>query len=132
VAVLLGCRGFYADPIIADTMVALRVLAERHRGLTRQIEMLTSRIDPVVTAHNPALRAAFGVGPVVAAQLVITAGNNPDRLASGPLRCLARHHLPARTRTTTRRAPEMAGEKPPRLVRPSSAARSAQSESAAW
>jgi transposase len=80
--VLLRCRGFYADPIVADTMVALRILAERHRGLTRQIETLTSRMDPVVTAHNPALRAAFGVGPVVAAQLVITAGNNPDRLAS--------------------------------------------------
>lgn len=82
VAVLLRCRGFYADPIVADTMVALRVLAERHRGLTRQIETLTSRMDPVVTAHNPALRAAFGVGPVVATQLVITAGNNPDRLVN--------------------------------------------------
>jgi transposase len=82
VAVLLRCRGFYADPIIADTMVALRILAERHRGLTRQIETLTNRMDPVVTAHNPALRAAFGVGPVVATQLVITAGNNPDRLVN--------------------------------------------------
>ena len=58
------------------------MLAERHRDLTAQIEALTARIDPLVTAANPALRAAFGVGPTVAAQLLITAGNNPDRLIS--------------------------------------------------
>jgi transposase len=82
VAALLRCRGFYADPIVADTIVALKVLAERHRHLGRQIQALTARIDPVVTAANPALRAAIGVGPHVAAQLLITAGLNPDRLTS--------------------------------------------------
>jgi hypothetical protein len=66
VAALLRCRGFYADPIVADTIVALKVLAERHRHLGRQIQALTARIDPVVTAANPALRAAIGVGPHVA------------------------------------------------------------------
>jgi transposase len=44
--------------------------------------MLTAHIDPIVTAANPALRAAIGVGPQVAAQLLITAGLNPDRLTS--------------------------------------------------
>jgi transposase len=82
VTALLRCRGLYADPIIADTMVALRILAERYRTLTRQVHILSQRIDPLVSAVNPALRAAFGVGPVVAAQLLITAGNNPDRLVS--------------------------------------------------
>lgn len=82
VAALLRCRGFYADPIVADTIVALKVLAERHRSLGRQISTLTARIDPIVTAANPALRAAIGVGPQVAAQLLITAGLNPDRLTS--------------------------------------------------
>jgi transposase len=82
VAALLRCRGFYADPIVADTIVALKVLAERHRSLGRQISTLTARIDPIVTAANPALRAAIGVGPHVAAQLLITAGLNPDRLTS--------------------------------------------------
>lgn len=82
VAALLRCRGFYADPIVADTIVALKVLAERHRHLGRQIQALTARIDPIVTAANPALRAAIGVGPHVAAQLLITAGLNPDRLTS--------------------------------------------------
>lgn len=82
VSALLRCRGLYVDPIIADTMVALRMLAERHRDLTRQIETLTARIDPLVTTFNPALRTTFGIGPAVAAQLLITAGNNPDRLVS--------------------------------------------------
>jgi transposase len=62
--------------------VALKVLAERHRDLGRQIQALTDRIDPIVTAANPALRAAIGVGPQVAAQLLIIAGLNPDRLTS--------------------------------------------------
>ena len=34
------------------------------------------------TAANPALLAIKGVGPVVGAQLLITAGDNPDRLRS--------------------------------------------------
>lgn len=29
---------------------------------------------------NPALRAAYGVGPDVAAQLLVTSGTNPHRL----------------------------------------------------
>src|SRR5829696_2864123 len=82
VATVLRCRGFYADTIVADTIVALKALAERHRDLGRQISMLTAHIDPIVTAANPALRAAIGVGPQVAAQLLITAGLNPDRLTS--------------------------------------------------
>lgn len=82
VAALLRCRGFYADPVVFDILIALKTLAGRHRDLSRQIEALTARIDPLTTTINPALRAAFGVGPDSAAQLLITAGNNPDRLIS--------------------------------------------------
>lgn len=32
------------------------------------------------------MRAAFGVGPVTAAQLVVTAGDNPERLRSEGVR----------------------------------------------
>jgi hypothetical protein len=35
-----------------------------------------------MTELNPALRAAYGVGPDVAAQLLVTAGTNPHRLRS--------------------------------------------------
>jgi len=84
VPAVLRCRGHYADPTTANTLVALKILAERHRDLRAQITTLTDRIDPLVTAANPALRAAFGVGPQVAAQLLVTAGLNPNRLTSEP------------------------------------------------
>jgi transposase len=82
VTALLRCRGLFADPVVADTIAALKILAQRHRDLTAQIQTLTARIQPQVTARNPALMATPGVGPAVAAQLLITAGNNPDRLHS--------------------------------------------------
>lgn len=62
------------------TVTALKILAERHRYLTAQIEHLIAQLDPLVSAAHPGLRAAHGVGPDTAAQLLITAGNNPDRL----------------------------------------------------
>jgi hypothetical protein len=84
VPAVLRCRGFHADPTTANILVALRILAERHRDLSAQITTLTGRVDPLVTAANPALRAAHGVGPHVAAQLLVTAGLNPHRLTSEP------------------------------------------------
>jgi transposase len=80
---LLRSRGnLRDDPVAADTMTALKILAERYRDLSRQIQTLTARIDPLVSTANPGLPAAIGVGSTVAAQLLITAGNNPDRLTS--------------------------------------------------
>ena len=83
-AALLRVRGCCADPGVADTLAALRILAQRHRDLSGQIAALTARIDPLATTANPALRAAFGVGADTAAQILITAGHNPDRLTSEP------------------------------------------------
>jgi transposase len=87
VAAVLRCRGVSADPIVADTLAAVKILAERHRDLGRQIDTLTARIDPIVTAANPALRAAVGVGPQVAAQLLTP-------LASTPTGCTVRPPSP--------------------------------------
>ena len=61
---LLRVRVFRADPGVADTLAALKVLAQRHRDLSAQIAALTARIDPLATTANPALRAAFGVGAI--------------------------------------------------------------------
>ena len=77
----IRCRSF-ADPVTVEVLAALKLLADRHRQLTGQIKVLTGRIDALVTAANPALRAAVGVGPDTAAQLLITAGHNPQRLGS--------------------------------------------------
>lgn len=69
------------DPATA-TIIALRALARRHQQLTIEIEDLDTLIAPLVEQINPALSALFGVGPDVAGQLLVTAGQNPHRLRS--------------------------------------------------
>jgi transposase len=70
------------DPGEADTMLALRSLARRHRDLGAEITALEHRMKARTTAANPALMAVKGVGPVIGAQLLITTGDNPQRLRS--------------------------------------------------
>jgi transposase len=67
-----------ADPATA-TVIALRALARRHQQLSAEITELDALIAPLVTAINPALCALVGVGPEVAGQLLVTAGDNPHR-----------------------------------------------------
>ena len=64
----------------ADTLFALRTLARRHHDLTAEISRIQDRMQARATAANPALLAIKGVGPIIGAQLLITAGDNPDRL----------------------------------------------------
>ena len=68
-------------PVTATTL-ALRSLARRHQQLSTEIRALDKLIEPLVAAINPRLLAVFGVGPDTAAQLLVTAGNNPDRITS--------------------------------------------------
>ena len=70
-----------SDPQTA-TVVALRSLACRHQQLSTEITQLDKLITPLVRRINPTLYAIFGVGPDTAGQLLVTAGNNPDRLRS--------------------------------------------------
>lgn len=69
------------EPEVA-VMIALRSLARRHQHLTGEVTDLDKMIKKLVAVINPRLTAAFGVGPEVAAQLLITAGDNPGRLRS--------------------------------------------------
>ena len=61
---------------------ALRHLARRHQGLTAEIKDLDAVIGPLVAQINPDLLALNGVGADVAGQLLVTAGQNTDRLRS--------------------------------------------------
>lgn len=63
------------------TLRALRHLARRYRTLSEELVELDTDLDELVTTTAPALRAAFGVGAVTAAPLLIAAGDNPHRLA---------------------------------------------------
>ncbi|NEK87959.1 IS110 family transposase [Blastococcus saxobsidens] len=83
------CAGLRPDPArIGDpeqaTKTALRSLARRHRALSEEITELDDLIGPLVTAINPELIACTGVGADVAGQLLVTAGQNTDRLHSEP------------------------------------------------
>lgn len=70
-----------ADPVQA-TKAALRRLARRYQQLTQEIRELDAELTPLVTATAPELLALPGVGIEVAGQLLVTAGDNPDRLHS--------------------------------------------------
>lgn len=63
-------------------VIALRSLARRHEYLTAEITGFDTELAALTAGTNPALVAAKGVGTVTAAQLLITAGDNPDRLRS--------------------------------------------------
>jgi transposase len=69
------------DPAMA-VKTALRSLARRHQRLTEEITDLDELIGPLVAQINPALVQAHGVGPDVAGQLLVTAGDNPQRMRS--------------------------------------------------
>jgi transposase len=70
------------DPLHTAVTTSLKTLAQRYQFLTEQADDLNAQIDELATVANPGLRAAYGVGPDTAAQLLITAGANPDRLRS--------------------------------------------------
>ena len=61
---------------------ALKSVAQRCQGLEAEIGALDAQLEPLVRSAFPDLLALNGVGVDVAGQLVVTAGDNPDRLRS--------------------------------------------------
>lgn len=82
VTALASCRPSAKSGIGGVVLTALKCLAQRHQFLTAQAENLLVQIRNTVAAANPTLLSAKGVGPATAAQLLITAGGNPERLRS--------------------------------------------------
>lgn len=70
--------GTSIDPDAA-TRRAIRQLARRWLELTAEIDQLTTELDRLVHLAAPTLLAEHGVGVDVAAKLIVTAGDNPDR-----------------------------------------------------
>jgi transposase len=60
------------------TKAALRRLARRHQALDEEI----GELGPLVRQAAPALLEIFGAGAETAGQLLVSAGDNPDRLRS--------------------------------------------------
>jgi transposase len=111
-AVRRPARDAAGDPATA-TIIALRALARRHQQLTTEIDDLDTLITPLVAQINPALSALLGVGPDVAGQLLVTAGENPHRLhsdAAFAMLCGAAP-LPASSGRTTRHRLNRGGDR---------------------
>jgi len=70
------------DPVTAETKAAIRHLARRVGGLDREIADVAERLSTIVTDMAPLLLARRGVGPDTAGTLLVTAGDNPERLHS--------------------------------------------------
>ncbi|MPY36935.1 IS110 family transposase [Streptomyces adustus] len=69
------------DDVLEATLITLQLLAERIQQLTAQVNELKRRLAAIVQAHAPQLVERIGVGPDSAVTLLITAGDNPERLA---------------------------------------------------
>jgi transposase len=74
--------GSNLDLPLAATKQALRRLARRIQQLGEEIDEAEAELDALTRQAAPRFRAEFGVGPDSAAQLLVTAGDNPDRLVS--------------------------------------------------
>jgi len=70
-----------ADPEQA-TRLALRTLAQRIQALNAEVKQADKYLTELMNATAPTLTTMFSIGPDTAAQLLITAGDNPDRLAT--------------------------------------------------
>jgi transposase len=70
------------DAVGCATRIALRELGRRADFLGGQLERLDELIVALVTARAPGLLALYGVGPHVAALLLVAAGDHPGRLRS--------------------------------------------------
>jgi len=64
------------------TRFALRMLARRYQALSAEVEELDAQLEPLVRGCAAPLLAIQGVGVEVAGQLLVTAGDNPERLRS--------------------------------------------------
>jgi hypothetical protein len=84
---IVACARLRPDPTMAGdpttaTKLTLRRLARRHTALTEEITDLDALLQPLIARANPHLLQVHGVGAEVAAQLLTTAGGNPQRLHS--------------------------------------------------
>lgn len=79
---LTSCRPASQDGVLRSVLTSLKMLAQRHRFLSEQTRELDHQLRELIARTNLALLSAKGVGPVTAAQLLVTAGGHPERLAS--------------------------------------------------
>ena len=86
-ALIERCAGLRPGPMIttlAATKHALRGLARRWQRLQVEIKEHERHLATLTERVAPAMVAAFGIGPDTAAEMLIVAGDNPERVRSEP------------------------------------------------
>ena len=82
---IAACSSLEPGPVIDPTASlkhSVRAMARRWQFLTDEIGTHDDVLDAITTAAAPSLREAFGIGPDCAAEMMIVAGDNPDRIRS--------------------------------------------------
>jgi len=104
--------GSLSDPVNA-TAVVLKRLAIRYRALHRELAVIDAELDAIITVHAPMLRDLHGVGTDVASQLLVTVGDNPERVTTeAKFAALAGvAPIPASSGKTTRHRLSRAGDR---------------------
>ena len=86
-ALIERCAGLRPGPMttpLAATKQALRGLARRWQQLQLEIKGHERHLTTLTGSVAPAMVAAFGIGPDTAAEMLIIAGDNLDRIHSEP------------------------------------------------
>lgn len=81
------CAGFRVDDARLDdptvaTKAALRALARRIQALSEEVAAADRRLRPLTQRTAPRTTGLLGISTEIAGQLLVTAGDNPDRLRS--------------------------------------------------
>ena len=75
-------RSLGDTPLLKALTSTLRLLARRWMSLAKELDQLDAALAELTKRAGRRLLARFGVGPQTAATLLVTAGDNPDRLRS--------------------------------------------------
>ena len=84
-ALVSACAAMRPGPLTsttAATKTSLRTLARRWQQLQGELDQLDGQLQTLVASVAPTLLALPGVGVDTAGQLLVTAGDNPQRLRS--------------------------------------------------
>ena len=71
-----------SDPVTYTTKLMIRNLAKRIKALNTEIAEIDRMLTDLIIQTAPELFDLYGVGVDTAASLLVTAGDNPDRLSS--------------------------------------------------
>ena len=69
-----------SDPVTFTTNTVIRDLARRIKALNAEMKQIDQTLTTLIKGYAPSLLALYGLGPDTAATLLVTAGDNPDRL----------------------------------------------------